>query len=98
MISPQLHTDSPPSCPPGSPIGSFNVSLEQQTLAGPHEGRLVVALGDNMGGDMGADMASRRTTDAVLNGLWHCLLGSVAAGLAVSVVLGVVVLVIGQIG
>ena len=43
-------------------------------------------------------MPARATTDAVVNGLWHCLLGSVAAGLAVSVLLGVVVLVIGRLG
>ena len=55
-------------------------------------------MGEGMGGDMGADRASRRITDAVVDGLWHCLVGSVAAGLGVSVILGAVVLMIGRIG
>ena len=66
------------------------MSLEQ-TLAPPDETRLAVAAG--------ADMATRTTTgDAVVTGLWHCLLGSLAAGLAVSAVLGLVVMVLSQIG
>jgi hypothetical protein len=89
MISPQLHPDSSTSCPPGPPAGSFNVSLEQ-TLPPPEQPRPAVATG--------ADMESRTTTDAVVTGLWHCLLGSLAAGLGVSAVLGVLVLVLGQIG
>jgi hypothetical protein len=47
---------------------------------------------------MGTGMSAPRTTDVVVNGLWHTLLGSLAAGLAVSAVLGVVVLAIGYIG
>ncbi len=43
-------------------------------------------------------MTSRTTPDAVLSGLWHCLLAGLAAGLAVSAVLGLVVLVISQSG
>jgi hypothetical protein len=43
-------------------------------------------------------MESRINTDAVFTGLWHCLLGSLAAGLGVSTVLGALVLVLGQIG
>ncbi len=98
MISPQLHPDSSSSCPPGCPDGPFNASLEQHTLPAPDDGRLVAALENEMAGDRGAGMPARRTTDAVVNGLWHCLLGSVAAGLAVSVLLGAVVLVIGRLG
>lgn len=94
MISPQLHPESASSRPPADPDGLLNVTLEQ-TLATPpaptaSEARLVVA--------MGADVRTRATTDAIVNGLWHCLLGSVAAGLAVSALLGVLVLAIGQIG
>ena len=89
MISPQLHPDSSSSCPPPPVNEPFNVNLEN-TLAPPDEIRLTVATG--------ADMRSRATTDAVVNGLWHCLLGSLLAGLAVSAVLGVVVLAIGQLG
>ncbi len=89
MISPQLHPDSSPSRPPAPPIESFNGTLEQ-TLAPPDEARLAVASG--------AHMTSRTTPDAVLSGLWHCLLAGLAAGLAVSAVLGLVVLVISQSG
>lgn len=63
----------------------------EQTLAPPDESRLAVATG--------AEMATRTTPgDAVVNGLWHCLLGSLAAGLAVSAVLGLVVMALSQIG
>jgi hypothetical protein len=89
MISPQLHPDSSPSCPPPPPSGPLNVDVAH-TMASPDEARLAVALG--------AGMNSRTTTDAVVTGLWHCLLGSLAAGLAVSAVLGLVVLAISQIG
>ena len=89
MISPQLHPDSPPSRPPLPVDEAFNVSLEE-TLAPPDETRLAVAVG--------ADMATRTTGDAVVNGLWHCLLGSLATGLAVSAVLGLVVMVLSQLG
>jgi hypothetical protein len=89
MISPQLHPDSSISCPPGAPGEPFNVNLEH-TLSPLDEPRLVVAIG--------ADMGSRATTDAVVTSLWHCLLGSLAAGLGVSAVLGVLVLALNQLG
>lgn len=88
MISPQLHPDSASSCPPGCPGEPFNVSLEH-TPPPPDEPRLVVATG--------ADMGSRTTTDAALTGLWHCLLGSLVAGLGVSAVLGALVLALNLI-
>ncbi len=47
---------------------------------------------------MGADMEPRTTTDALVTGLWHCLLGSLIAGLGVSTLLGVLVLALSQIG
>jgi hypothetical protein len=83
MISPQLHPESSTSCPPGAPPEPLNVSLEHP-LAAREQPRLAVV--------MGADMDSRANTDAVITGLWHCLLGSLAAGLGVSTVLGVLVL------
>ncbi len=43
-------------------------------------------------------MESRTITNAVITGLWHCLLGSLAAGLGVSTVLAVLVLALSQIG
>ena len=89
MISPQLHPDSSTSCPPRAPDGPFDVSLEKQRPPAKEPRLLVV---------MGANMESQKTTEAVVNGLWHCLLGSLAAGLAVSAVLGVLVLVLGLIG
>ena len=88
MISPELRPDVAPSCPPPSSSGPFNDTLEHQPP--PGEQRLTVAMGN--------EMTSRRTTDAVVNGLWHTLLGSLVAGLAVSAVLGVVVLAIGTFG
>lgn len=89
MISPQLHPDSSTSCPPTPPDGPFNVTIDRTTPP-PAEPRLAVI--------MGADMEPRNTTDAVVNGLWHCLLGSLVAGLGVSAVLGVLVLLLSQIG
>jgi hypothetical protein len=89
MISPQLHPDSSISCPPGPGGGQLNASLEHIPLP-LDEPRLAVAIG--------ADMEPRITIDTVVNGLWHCLLGSLAAGLGVSVVLGVLVLVLSQVG
>ena len=89
MISPQLHPDSSTSCLPGPPNRPFNVSLEH-TQPPPDEPCLAVATG--------TDMESRTTTDAVVTELWHCLLGSLAAGLAVSTVLGALVLALSQIG
>jgi len=89
MISPQLHPDSPPSRPPVPPGEAFNVNLEP-TLAAPDETRLAVAAG--------AEVMNQTPGDAVLNGLWHCLLGSLAAGLAVSAVLGLVVMALSQLG
>ncbi len=47
---------------------------------------------------MGNEMTSQRTTQVVVNGLWHCLLGSLAAGLVVSAVLGGVVLILIHMG
>lgn len=48
------------------------------------------------------DMKERQKTtpggDVVAAGLWHCLLGSLAAGLAVSALLGVLVLALSQLG
>jgi hypothetical protein len=41
-------------------------------------------------------MESRINTDAVFSGLWHCLLGSLAAGLGVSTVLGALVLALAR--
>ena len=89
MISPQLRPDPSISCPLGAAGGQFNASLDH-TPPTLDERRLAVA--------MGADMESRITADVVVNGLWHCLLGSLAAGLGVSTVLGAVVLILGQIG
>ena len=89
MISPQLHPDSSTSCPLGPPDRAFNVNMEQ-TLAPPGEPRLAVTIG--------AERKSRTTADAVVTGLWHCLLGSLAAGLGVSTVLGVLVLALSQVG
>ncbi len=89
MISPQLHPDSSTSCPLAPLDGSFNVSMEH-TLAPPGEPRLAVTIG--------AERKSRTTADAVVTGLWHCLLGSLAAGLGVSAVLAVLVLAFSQVG
>ncbi len=89
MISPQLRPDSATSCPPGPLDGPFNASLDR-TRSPANEPRLAVA--------MGADMESRTTTGAVVTGLWYCLLGSLVAGLGVSMVLGVLVLALTQIG
>ena len=88
MISPQLHPDSSTSRPPAPAAAGFNVSLEHTPPL--DEPRLAVAIG--------VDMESRISTDVVVNGLWHCLLGSLAAGLAVSTVLGALVLALSQIG
>ncbi len=87
MISPQLHPDSSTSCPPGPADGRFNATLEQTRLP-PDDPRLVVVTG--------AEMESRINTDALVTGLWHCLLGSLAAGLGVSTVLGALVLVLAR--
>ncbi len=87
MISPQLHPESSTSCPPGPAGGRFNATLEQTRLP-PDDPRLVVVTG--------AEMESRINTDAVVTGLWHCLLGSLAAGLGVSTVLGALVLVLAR--
>lgn len=87
MISPQLNPDSSTSCPPGPLDEPFNASMSRTPP--PDESRLVVA--------MGADMESRTITDALVTGLWHCLLGSLVAGLGVSTLLGVLVLVLSQI-
>ncbi len=87
MISPQLHPDSSTSCPPGPAHGRFNATLEYTRLP-PDEPRLVVVPG--------ADMESRINTNAVFTGLWHCLLGSLAAGLGVSTVLGALVLALAR--
>lgn len=47
---------------------------------------------------MGADMESRTTTDALITGLWQCLLGSLVTGLGASTLLGVLVLALSQTG
>lgn len=57
----------------------------------PPEGPRLVAV-------MGADMESRTTTDALITGLWQCLLGSLVTGLGVSTLLGVLVLALSQTG
>jgi hypothetical protein len=87
MISPQLGPDSATPCPPGASGQPFNVTLEHTLPL--DEPPLVLAIG--------ADMGSRTTTDAVVDGLWHCLLGSLATGLGVSMLLGVLVLALNQI-
>ena len=89
MISPQLDPDSSTSCPPGPLDEPFNVSLNR-TPPPSDQPCLAVA--------MGADMEPRTTTDALVTGLWHCLLGSLVAGLGVSTLLGVLVLALSQIG
>ena len=89
MISPQLDPDSSTSCPPGPLDEPFNVSLNR-TPPPSDQPCLVVA--------MGADMEPRTTTDALVTGLWHCLLGSLVAGLGVSTLLGILVLALSQIG
>ncbi len=88
MISPQLNPDSSTSCPPAALDEPFNVSMNRTP---PPDGPHLVAA-------MGADMESRTTTDALVTGLWHCLWGSLVAGLAVSTLLGVLVLALSQIG
>ena len=88
MISPQLHPDSSTSCPPVPPAARFNANLEHTPP--PDEPRLVMAIG--------VDMESRISTDVVVSGLWHCLLASLAPGLAVSTVLGALVLVPTAVG
>lgn len=95
MISPQLGPDSATPCPPVAPGQPFNVTLEQTLPL--DEPPLVLALGADLGADMGADMGSRATSEAVVDGLWHCLLGSLATGLGVSTLLGVLVLALNQI-
>jgi len=45
-----------------------------------------------MGSNLQAGLGAQRTADAVVNGLWHCLWGSLATGLGVSAILGVLVL------
>ena len=89
MISPQLRPDSSISCLLAPPDASFNASIEH-TPPPPDEPRLGVI--------MGADMDSPTTTDAMVTGLWHCLLGSLVAGLGVSTVLGVLVLALSRVG
>ncbi len=88
MISPQLNPDSSTSCPLGPLDEPFNVSINRTP---PPDGPHPVAA-------MGADMESRTTTDALVTGLWHCLWGSLVAGLAVSTLLGVLVLALSQVG
>ena len=99
MISPQSGPDSATPCPPVASGQPFNVTLEPPLPL--DEPPLVLALGADIGADigvdMGADMGTRTTTDAVVDGLWHCLLGSLATGLGVSALLGVLVLVLNQI-
>jgi hypothetical protein len=89
MISPELSPEVVPARPPGCSDAPLNTSLEQEPPQ-PNAGRLAMATGTHM--------SSRRSTQVVVNGLWPCLLGSVAAGLAVSAVLGGLVLVISFMG
>ncbi|MDX2313774.1 MAG: hypothetical protein QNL90_06870 [Gammaproteobacteria bacterium] len=70
------------------PAARFNANLKHTPPL--DEPRLAMAIG--------VDMEPRISTDVVVNGLWHCLLGSLAAGLAVSTVLGALVLVLSQMG
>ncbi len=88
MISPHLNPDSSTSCPPAALDEPFNVSMNRTP---PPDGPHPVAA-------MGADMESRTTTDDLVTGLWHCLLGSLVTGLGVSALLGALVLVLSQTG
>ncbi len=87
MISPHLNPDSSTYCPPGHLHEPSNGCMNRTPPDGP---RLVVV--------MGADMESRTTTDALITGLWQCLLGSLVTGLGVSTLLGVLVLALNQTG
>ncbi len=89
MISPQLSPDPATSRPAPPPEGPFNVSLDHSAPP-PEEPRLAVVAG--------ADMNERTTTDAVVSGLWMCLVGSIVAGLGVSAVLGALVFALGRLG
>ncbi len=90
MISPELRPEVVRPCPPGSRGGAFNDTREHASPS-PGGGRLAAVT-------MGNEMTSQRTTQVVVNGLWHCLLGSLAAGLVVSAVLGGVVLILIHMG
>lgn len=89
MISPQLHPDSPTSCPSVSLDGGFHGDMDLAPPT-PEEPQLVAVTA--------ADDGTRRTTDAVVDGLWYCLMRSILAGLGVSAVLCVVVLALSHIG
>lgn len=89
MISPQLHPDSSSSRPPATLGSPFNDPMEQVTQTGDGRHLTVVA---------GSDMADGRPSGAVVNGLWHCLLGGLAAGLGVSAALGALVLMLSYLG
>ena len=86
MISPQLHPDSSTSRPPAPAATRFNAPMEHRTSS-PDEQHLAVAVGT----------APRPATDAVVNGLWHCLLGSLVAGIGVSAALALLVLALSHI-
>lgn len=89
MISPQLHPDSSTSRPPATLGGPFNAPMEQVTHTA--EGQHLAVVADS-------EMAGGRPRGAVVNGLWHCLLGGLAAGLGVSAALGALVLVLSYLG
>ena len=89
MISPQLTSGLPPRRPDGAPGSPFHGLLSK--LGGLRPALRELAR-------RGGELKRRMMADVVVAGLWHCLLGSVAAGLAVSTVLGVLVLALSQGG
>lgn len=93
MISPQLTSELPPERQPGAAGARCNDDI-------PKLGRLRPTLRRTMRRMIvkGGALKNRMMGDAVVAGLWHCLLGSLAAGLAVSAVLGVLVLALSNAG
>ena len=89
MISPQLHPDSSTSRPSPPRREPFNEVMEH--LTPPAEKPPLAVAG-------GPGPAPSRSAEAVVNGLWHCLLGGLAAGLGVSAALAVLVLLLALIG
>jgi hypothetical protein len=89
MISPQLHPDSPGDRPPIPPVDPSNGKGE---TPGPLPELTDIVM------NMTETTKTPPGGDVVAAGLWHCLLGSLAAGLAASTLLGVLVLALSQIG
>jgi len=83
MISPQLHRDSPLPRP------------VRDTGERPN-GRQVNVR--RLAADIGGIVKARLAPDAVLTGLWHCLVAGVLAGLGTSTLLGLLVLALGAVG